>query len=59
MYYLPYRASIKAEVRNYSDSWGIKAYNGELAYTHPFGESGVVLGNEVPLLRPNVGGFLQ
>ena len=43
MYYLPYRASIKAEVRNYSDSWGIKAYNGELAYTHPFGESGVVL----------------
>ena len=43
MYYLPYRASLKAEVRNYSDSWGIKAYNGELAYTHPFGESGVVL----------------
>ncbi|NKB97576.1 MAG: DUF3570 domain-containing protein [Pseudomonadales bacterium] len=43
MYYLPYRASVKAEFRNYSDSWGIGATNMELAYTHPFGESGVVL----------------
>ena len=43
MYYLPYRAAIKVEARNYSDSWGINAQNGELAYTHPFGESGVIL----------------
>ncbi|MEQ8693575.1 MAG: DUF3570 domain-containing protein, partial [Pseudomonadales bacterium] len=43
MYYLPYRAALKAEVRNYSDTWGIDAYNGELAYTHPFGESGFML----------------
>lgn len=43
MYYLPYRASVKAEFRHYSDSWGISASNMELAYTHPLGASGVVL----------------
>ena len=36
MYYLPYRASLKAEFRTFSDSWGIKASNAEIAYTHPF-----------------------
>lgn len=40
MYYLPYRAAVKAEYRNYSDTWGIQASNGEIAYTHPFGDSG-------------------
>ena len=35
MYYLPYRAAIKAEGRYYTDSWGIGAWNTELAYTHP------------------------
>ena len=42
MYYLPYRAAAKAEFRNYTDSWGIDAYNWELGYTHPFGDTGLV-----------------
>ncbi|MCR9278904.1 MAG: DUF3570 domain-containing protein [Pseudomonadaceae bacterium] len=36
MYYLPYRAALKAEYRNYGDSWGVDAFNTELAYIHPF-----------------------
>lgn len=35
MYYLPYRASVKAEGRVYTDTWGIDAWNMELGYTHP------------------------
>lgn len=35
MYYLPYRASLKAEFRNYSDTWGIKGWNAEVGYVHP------------------------
>ncbi len=38
MYYLPYRAAIKAEARIFSDTWGIEAKNMELGYTHPYGE---------------------
>lgn len=38
MYYLPYRAAIKAEARIFSDTWGIEAKNMELAYTHPLGD---------------------
>ena len=41
MYYLPYRAALKLEYRNYSDSWGITAYNAEVGYTHPFGDTGL------------------
>lgn len=40
IYYLPYRASLSAEYRFFADSWGIEANNSELAYIHPFGESG-------------------
>ncbi|MEM6708333.1 MAG: DUF3570 domain-containing protein [Pseudomonadota bacterium] len=36
MYFLPYRASLKGEFRGYSDSWGISAWNAEVAYVHPF-----------------------
>ena len=36
MYYLPYRASIRAEARYFNDSWGIKATNVELRYVHPY-----------------------
>lgn len=43
MYYLPYRAALKLEVRNYNDSWGIDAYNAEVAYTHPFDDLGLTL----------------
>ena len=39
MYYLPYRAAIKAEYRVFSDTWGIEATNYELGYTHPYGEN--------------------
>ncbi len=42
MYYLPYRASLKAEYRHYTDTWGVDAWNGELAYVHPLA-GGVVL----------------
>lgn len=38
MYYLPYRAALRAEYRYYSDSWGIVAHNGEISYTHPLGD---------------------
>lgn len=38
IYYLPYRASIRADYRLYEDSWGIEASNWELRYTHPWGE---------------------
>ena len=36
-YYLPYRAALHAEYRYYNDSWGVKANNAQLDYTHPFG----------------------
>jgi hypothetical protein len=35
MYYLPYRAALKAEYRYYSDTWGINAWNSEIGYVHP------------------------
>lgn len=38
IYYLPYRASIRAELRTFSDSWGVEADNAELRYLHPYGE---------------------
>jgi hypothetical protein len=43
MYYMPYRAALKLEFRNYNDSWGIDAYNAEVAYTHPFDDLGLTL----------------
>lgn len=41
-YFLPYRAAIKGEARIYQDSWGIRAYNWELKYVHPFGDQWLV-----------------
>lgn len=38
IYFLPYRASLRAELRQFSDSWGIDAENAELRYLHPYGE---------------------
>jgi hypothetical protein len=38
-YYLPYRAAMHAEYRQYADTWAIKADTFELGYTHPI-ESG-------------------
>lgn len=37
MYYLPYRASVRAEFRYFSDSWDIQSNNLELRYIHPYG----------------------
>ena len=38
MYHLPYRAALRGEMRAYTDSWGIDAYNAEISYTHPMGD---------------------
>jgi hypothetical protein len=35
LYYLPYRAALKAEAKHYTDDWGMKANSFELGYTHP------------------------
>lgn len=37
-YYLPYRAALHAEYRFYNDSWGVRANNAQLDYTHPLGK---------------------
>ena len=43
MYYLPYRAALKLEYRNYTDSWGIQAFNSEVAYVHPIDDTGITV----------------
>jgi len=43
LYYLPYRAALKVEFRNYSDTWGIDAYNTEIGYTHPIDNTGLTV----------------
>jgi len=35
LYYLPYRAALRSELRSYSDSWELDAWNVELGYVHP------------------------
>ncbi|RDV28237.1 DUF3570 domain-containing protein [Alteromonas aestuariivivens] len=41
-YYLPYRASIYGDMRYYSDTWGIEAFNAKLGYIHTFGAHWIV-----------------
>lgn len=36
MYHLPYSASIRGEVRGFTDSWGVKAHNEEIRYVQDF-----------------------
>lgn len=36
LYYLPYRAALKAEYRMFNDTWGIQSNMTEVGYTHPF-----------------------
>ena len=43
LYYLPYRASIRAEYRTFGDSWDIQATSGELRYIHPIEKWGLTL----------------
>jgi len=40
-YYLPYRAALKLEYRQFNDTWKIDANNYEIEYIHPFGENWV------------------
>jgi hypothetical protein len=35
LYYLPYRASLRANYRYYTDDWEIDAHTAEIGYTHP------------------------
>lgn len=44
IYYLPYRAALRAEYRYFSDSWGINAHNAEVRYVHPIGKTWVLEG---------------
>ena len=37
LYYLPYRATVKAAYRYYTDDWDIDAHTAEVAYVHPVG----------------------
>jgi hypothetical protein len=34
IYHLPYRATLRGDIRNFSDSWGLTAKNAEIRYTH-------------------------
>lgn len=36
VYHLPYRASIRLDMRQFSDSWGIESKNAELRYVHTY-----------------------
>lgn len=42
IYHLPYRATLRADARTFSDSWGIKAHNEELRYTQEFKQNYIV-----------------
>ncbi len=37
-YFLPYRAALYGEYRQYRDTWGIDASNYEIGYVHPLGD---------------------
>ncbi len=42
VYYLPYRAAIKAEYRLFTDTWGIQANTIEAGYVHPFADDWII-----------------
>ena len=42
LYYLPYRAVLKAGYRYFTDTWGIDAHTVELGYSHPIKERWIV-----------------
>ncbi len=55
-YYLPYRAALHAEFRDYSDSWDISADTFEIGYTHPL-ESGWIVEGSVRSYSQNRAAF--
>lgn len=42
IYYLPWRASMRADVRYYDDSWGITSTTAELRYLHSIGQDWLI-----------------
>ena len=40
---LRFVVKVALEYRNYTDTWGIDAFNGEIAYTHPIEDVGLVV----------------
>lgn len=44
IYSLPWRGSVRGEFRTFKDSWGIKAQNYELRYTHVYRDNWIVEG---------------
>jgi hypothetical protein len=42
LYYLPYRASLDANYRFYTDDWNIDAHTAEIGYTHPLKNKWIV-----------------
>jgi len=41
-YFLPYRAALSTEYRNYTDTWGVAGQSFEIGYVHPVGDSFIV-----------------
>ncbi len=42
LYYLPYRASVRANYRYYTDDWDIDAHTAEIGYIHPLRDRWIV-----------------
>ena len=56
LYYLPYRAALKAGYRYYSDTWGIVGHTTELGYTHPT-DSGWIIDLNARVYRQTAADF--
>lgn len=41
-YFLPYRAAMFGEYRFFRDTWGIRAFDFEIGYTHPFAQAWLI-----------------
>ncbi len=57
-YYLPYRAALHAEYRQYSDTWDIQADTFEIGYTHPI-ESGWIIEGSLRFYSQNNADFFS
>ena len=55
-YYLPYRAAVSGEYRQYNDTWDIKSDTFELGYTHPL-EMGLVIDAKLRFYSQNNADF--
>lgn len=57
MYYLPYRAALRAEYRSYGDSWDMEAQMMELRYTHPLTDWGLMLEGKARAYKQTAASF--